>query len=170
MDFTLIPICYDKEHIMENNYKDDEYAEYYCNICNEKGIAYICLNCEYFRCSKCHLEILKEKRLDDAIKSSMTKKITERLQEEQYKLNKDGLDKWCVDLLKDTGELYYYNINTKSISYDYPRVFKIPRFSLTPPPTPPSSPDLSHDQEESFYGSAMNMYRCMKDKMTQLHL
>jgi len=56
----------------------------------------------------------------------MKGKLSSRIKDEQEKLNEDGLYLWIVELSKETGELYYYNIETRSISYDYPKLFRIP--------------------------------------------
>ena len=44
MDLTLVPICNDQEHILDNKYR---IREYYCSICYKEGINYQCINCDF---------------------------------------------------------------------------------------------------------------------------
>tara|TARA_B100001093_G_C26304011_1_gene790645 strand:+ start:66 stop:608 length:543 start_codon:yes stop_codon:yes gene_type:complete len=116
MDLKLIPVCSEKEHIMEYNYSE----KYNCDICNHRGISYNCINCEYYRCSKCHRDILsKGGDKHGGLRVSHSDLIKIR-KDEQFRIDKDGLFDWIVRTSSEDMGLYYYNVITKTISYDYP--------------------------------------------------
>ena len=159
MDFTLIPVCSEREHIMNNKYKK---LEYYCSICDREGIDHQCINCEYTRCATCHKGVIRQIRdeqFERAILISMHDKINKALLKEQRRLNRDGLIQWTVKLSRKDKELYYYNDYTKSISFDYP-LFRIPNIS----------PVNEGEEELSITGYAVKIFQNMKTKVSNLNI
>lgn len=111
MDFTLIPICYDNEHIMRYKHKED----YYCDICNKQGVSYCCDNCDYYRCRNCHRDLLAEEEIKERLRLS---KLKNEFKLAELNLKNDNLEDWEV-MISD-GEILYINKLTKTYSYDYP--------------------------------------------------
>lgn len=112
MDFTLIPICYDNEHIMRYKHKED----YYCDICNKQGVSYCCDNCDYYRCRNCHRDLLAEEEIKERLRLS---KLKNEFKLAELNLKNDNLEDWEV-MIGDHGEILYINKLTKTCSYDYP--------------------------------------------------
>ena len=111
MNLELIPVCSEKDHDIRYKYNE----EFYCVICNNEGTSYRCINCEYCICSKCHRNLqkmIKTLRVSSSDLDKMRK-------DEQFRIDIDGLFDWVVRISKSK-ELYYYNVITKTISYDYP--------------------------------------------------
>jgi len=176
MDLTLIPICNEQDHIVDNNkYRDREFN---CSICNREGIYHQCINCDYSRCETCHMRSLRkirDKQYERAIKISIHESLRKSLLREQSKLNKDGLREWSVKISRKDKELYYYNNYTRSISFDYPKIFKIPDRSpvLSESEIRLSEPVLSEplssavvlSEPLSISGRAFKVFQDMKDKM-----
>ena len=120
MDLKLIPVCSEKEHIMEYNYSE----KYNCDICNHRGISYNCINCEYYRCSKCHRDILsKGGDKHGGLRVSHSDLIKIR-KDEQFRIDKDGLFDWIVRTSSEDMGLYYYNVITIFFLYFYLYILK----------------------------------------------
>jgi hypothetical protein len=167
MDLTLVPICNDQEHILDNKYR---IREYYCSICYKEGINYQCINCDYARCEQCHKDVLRDirdKQFEALIKISMNKALHKSLLREQSKLTKDGLTEWSAKISRKQKELYYYNNRTRTISFDYP-IFKLPDLS----------PDLSEEEPEkdtsnddlSIPAHAFKVFQGVKAKVSNLNI
>ena len=173
MELTLIPVCSERDHVLGYKYKSHDV---HCDLCNKGGISYQCSNCDYKICSKCQRSLIKS---DSKIKQSMKGKLSSRIKDEQEKLNEDGLSLWIVELSKETGELYYYNIETRSISYDYPKLFRIPPTS--PLFTPETELNKSVEADDGYTepnepeeylitSQAHRLFTCMRQKVSQLNL
>ena len=111
MDFSLIPICSEISHKMSYKYKEG----YRCDICNKEHISYICINCEYSRCSGCHRDILASEEISERLRKG---RIKNDIKLAETKLKEDGLTQW--DVMVSNGEICYVNKLVKTYSFDYP--------------------------------------------------
>ena len=139
MNFQLVPICSEVEHEMKYNYKES----HRCDICNKTGISYMCINCEYSRCSKCHRDILASEEISERLKKA---KLKNSIKLAEVRLKDDGLDGW--DVMVINGEICYINKLCRTYSYDYP---KSTTPKLSPELSPTSTPELSTTPE--YYDS-----------------
>lgn len=119
MDFTLVPVCSDKEHIMRYKYKED----HYCDICNKQRVSYCCDNCDYYRCSTCHLDLLAEIKIKERLRLA---KLKNEFKLAELNLKNDNLHSW--EVMVSDGEILYINKLTKTYSYDYPLYMSPPSF------------------------------------------
>jgi len=127
MDFTLIPICSENGHTMSNKIN----CHNFCDICYKGGVHYKCNDCEENWCKSCHRENKKLEREKSKKKRPPREKglsISQNFRDiklaAQDKLDSDNLTDWRI---KFTGEeIYYYNVVTKSFTYDYPIVSEPP--------------------------------------------
>ena len=111
MDFTLVPVCSEKEHELDYDYKEG----YKCEICFKTGVSYRCNNCDYRRCSKCHRDILASEEIKERLKIA---KFKNDIKIAEHKLKRDNLEDW--EVMVSNSEIYYINKLTLSYSYDYP--------------------------------------------------
>ena len=177
MDLTLVPICNDQDHIVDNKYR---ITDHYCSICHREGINYQCINCDYSRCETCHkgvMRSIRDKHYEKIIKLSMHDSLHKALLKEQSKLNKDGLTEWSVKISRKDKELYYYNNRTRTTSFDYPKVFNAPELSpelsLIPVLSSKRTNNLvkeTSEEELSITGHAYKVFQDMKDKMSNLNI
>jgi len=111
MNLTLIPVCSEKEHELDYDYKEG----YKCEICFKVGVSYRCNNCDYRRCSKCHRDILASEEIKEGLKVA---KLKNDIRIVEYNLKRDNLDDW--EVIISNSDICYINKLTHKYSYDYP--------------------------------------------------
>ena len=180
MDFTLTPVCSENGHTF--TIKQTRHDS--CDICYRHRVYYQCTDCEEGRCKSCHRECMKFERDKSNGRAKSKKKNAELSISQTYldlktsaqnKLDADNLHEWRVKFSSSEGEIYYYHVVQKSITYDYPK-------SSVPPPSPredemnchprhvltPESPKVRH--KSTIGESVCDIYNGVKNRILNLNL
>ena len=133
-DFTLTPICSEIDHHIQY---ENIMTRYYCEVCNKGGVMYRCINCEYSLCGPCHKDQCGAEELSNRFTYDSIRKT---IIEFKDRLINDNISTiWCVGRSTGSNEIYFYNPNNHTVTYDYP-ISPVPPASPQPhrEPKPPS--------------------------------